>query len=405
MTRLDWLRISLLAGLGACGPPGLGGEGETQAETESGAGSEGETGEPVEACEAGCEGAVLIAEGLVRCGDGTINRMYAATYDPTIEAEACVGDEDIFNCTSDADCFWAPTGRCIRYGPEEIGGGETLTWCDCAFSCATDEDCIEDTQVCVPPAVIEGLEWPTCQPATCTQNEDCGECGECAMGSRYNGCVQVYAFGCRTELDECRTSDECSEEKGEGCFPSTYSDSFACLDPSCVPGRALRVDAAPRVAGPRWRADWIAATPRHEKLAPDAELAAFWARVAALEHASVASFARFGLQLLRLGAPPQLLRAGAAAARDEVRHARVAFGLASSYGRAPIGPGRLDLRGVELSGSWREIVTDLIEEACVGETLNVAEALEAASQAEQASLRAMHEARRRPATGRTSTQW
>ena len=44
-----------------------------------------------------------------------------------------------------------------------------------------------------------------------------------------------------------------------------------------------------------------------------------WVRDALAEHASVASFARCMLELMSVGAPPQLLSAAALAANDEVR--------------------------------------------------------------------------------------
>ena len=51
-------------------------------------------------------------------------------------------------------------------------------------------------------------------------------------------------------------------------------------------------------------------------------LGAWWAEIAALEHASVASFARFTLQLLSLGAPPELLADVGQASADEIRRRR-----------------------------------------------------------------------------------
>ena len=55
-----------------------------------------------------------------------------------------------------------------------------------------------------------------------------------------------------------------------------------------------------------------------------------WTTAARAEHASVASFARFTLQLLHLGAPADLVADAQQAALDEVRHARLCFGVASA---------------------------------------------------------------------------
>ena len=49
------------------------------------------------------------------------------------------------------------------------------------------------------------------------------------------------------------------------------------------------------------------------------------------EHASVASFARHTLQLLNIGAPSELLMSSQKAAIDEVRHAKMCYGLAAAF--------------------------------------------------------------------------
>lgn len=106
-----------------------------------------------------------------------------------------------------------------------------------------------------------------------------------------------------------------------------------------------------------------------------------------MEHASVASFARFTLQLLALGAPPELLLATQRAAADEVRHATLAWGLASAYAGAELGPGPLDLIGAAPALDPAGILRALIEEACVGEVVGAAEASEAASGCEDTVVR------------------
>ena len=62
-----------------------------------------------------------------------------------------------------------------------------------------------------------------------------------------------------------------------------------------------------------------------------ARLADEWTRVALMEHASIAAFARFTLQLLALGAPAHLVEGSNAAMIDETNHAKLAFGIASAY--------------------------------------------------------------------------
>jgi hypothetical protein len=263
-----------------------------------------------------------------------------------------------------------------------------VTWCDCAYSCASDDECSQGS-VCLPTSVTGQPDWPFCLGASgCKTNSDCGECGECGFGALDDGeCGWIYALQCRTPLDECKADADC----GFGsCLPDE-TGAWICQSESCAIGRPLLVDAVACTAPSRQRTDWAERSQGVDRLREDPELAAHWAEVAALEHASVASFARFGAQLLALGAPPQLVRASKRAALDEIEHARLAYGLASAYGGTAIGPGQLELRGLSVSASWREVVAGLIEEACVGETLGVAEAMAAAESARVPAVRVVLE--------------
>jgi hypothetical protein len=96
-----------------------------------------------------------------------------------------------------------------------------------------------------------------------------------------------------------------------------------------------------------------------------------------MEHASIAAFARFVLQLLALGAPPDLVADAQRAMADETRHAGLAFGLASAYAGADIGPGRLAASGCLEAMDLRSIVTTTFVEGCIGETVAALEATEA----------------------------
>ncbi|KIG19472.1 putative lipoprotein [Enhygromyxa salina] len=347
--------------------------------TDTDGGSESSDTGPV--CEGGCEGAVEIAEGIVECSDGRINRVGGGTFDPAINAPGCAGTEDTLHCTSDADCSGEYT-KCIS--ATEFFEGFEATYCGCVSACATDSDCT-DGRVCVPPGVLDGQpDWPTCMAVGCATNSDCGECGECGLGAFDDGCGWVQTIQCRTANDVCNTSDDC--DPGADCFPH-YDESWTCEYSGCAIGRPLLVEAQACTAAPCQRSDWAAPAPGFAGLAKDPQLAAHWAEIAALEHASVASFARFGSQLLALGAPARLLLACKRAALDEIEHARLAYGLASAYGGAWIGPGHLDLHGLVVEADWREVVRGLIVEACVGETLGVAEAMAAAEGASEGAVR------------------
>jgi hypothetical protein len=64
------------------------------------------------------------------------------------------------------------------------------------------------------------------------------------------------------------------------------------------------------------------------------------------EHASIAAFARLVLDLLSMGAPPELLADTARALEDEIEHARLCFSIASGFNGGWASPGRLDLSDV-----------------------------------------------------------
>ncbi len=114
-----------------------------------------------------------------------------------------------------------------------------------------------------------------------------------------------------------------------------------------------------------------------------------WAETAQMEHASIASFNRFSLQLLAVGAPPELIEASQRAALDEIEHARMAFALASRYGSEPLGPNALALPPDALGAlDLASVAASTVEEGCVGETLAALEAEAARNRAESPALRA-----------------
>ncbi len=141
---------------------------------------------------------------------------------------------------------------------------------------------------------------------------------------------------------------------------------------------------APAAARDDWRCA-VATTPAPAALRP--RLAAYWTRIGLSEHASIASFARFVLQLLGVGAPPELVLAGQRALADEVEHARLCFALASVYAGTGVGPDAFPAAGEPGAQALDAIVAAVIREACVGETLSALEAREAALRATDPGLR------------------
>ena len=145
-----------------------------------------------------------------------------------------------------------------------------------------------------------------------------------------------------------------------------------CGRPLLDGGEPVVADVAPGASG------WcVGGTPIAAELA-DAErraLAAWWLRAAVLEHASVASFAHFSLDLMRFGAPPDLIEGAHRAALDEIRHAQACFALASGYAGQPLRPGALGAGGLPAPAATLAALADaLVREGCVGETLAAVDA-------------------------------
>jgi len=171
-----------------------------------------------------------------------------------------------------------------------------------------------------------------------------------------------------------------------GCFPATelvgtclgtqssagpFLEHGQCCYDVCgglaVPcGRPLLVHGTTRVAKTTSRGDWMASVGTDGSF-PEAARA--WREDAALEHASIASFARLALELVALGAPPELVAAANAAALDEIHHAKICFALAARFGHPPVGPAPMSLEGVPLAADLEEIAIEAAAQSCVGETV------------------------------------
>lgn len=121
--------------------------------------------------------------------------------------------------------------------------------------------------------------------------------------------------------------------------------------------------------------------------------AAAWAQAGLYEHASVASFARFALELLALGAPPSLLREVSRASTDELHHAELCFGLARRFAGAPVEPGPLAIPKHAFARLGDPVATAvaLFEEGCVNESIAACEAADAAELCSDAEVRAVLE--------------
>lgn len=285
----------------------------------------------------------------------------------------CQGDPEVASeCQQDSDCTALPNGMCET-------GFEGDCYCD--YGCLNDADC-DAGQICMC-----GDPVGQCVAAECTVDADCEE-GFCVNYDASPGCNDI-TFACQTAADECVSAADCEGQFME-CSIAEGETQRLCVDQSCAIGRPFLVEGAMRVAPTVERSDWNEAPAvRVAGLSPAdrAALADHWARAGAMEHASIAAFARFALQLLAMGAPPRLICDAQAAMRDELEHARVCFGLAGAYAGRAVGPGALDVRG-SLAGEARDFVATAILEGCVGETVAALEASEAARHAEDPGVRA-----------------
>jgi hypothetical protein len=212
---------------------------------------------------------------------------------------------------------------------------------------------------CIPtttcPSKQEVLDYFTTQySGVCT---DPGSCWCYGQDPDFCSCYKsVYDVPCGPDPNQV----------GSCCYYAEVNVDLICEGrPFMVAGKARRAAAADRD-------DWLAtATPGVETLDPDLrlQLAQAWRDDALAEHASIASFARFVLELLAVGAPPDLVRRAQKAMADEVRHAELCFGLASAYGGGPMGPGLLAIEDSVARADLATIAAATARDGCINETL------------------------------------
>lgn len=187
------------------------------------------------------------------------------------------------------------------------------------------------------------------------------------------------------------------------CYGALVEERF---EPKYIRGRAARVDGVPVVAPIAPHTAWSAArslprrnaAPRDARVLPvvddltpavRARVAEAWLRAAQLEHASIASFSALSLRLLTLGAPPALVAAAHQAALDEIRHAQVAFELASAYAGRSLGPAPFAAAArLSAAGGLRELAFETFVDGCIAETAAAVEAERAAELAEDPAVAA-----------------
>lgn len=165
--------------------------------------------------------------------------------------------------------------------------------------------------------------------------------------------------------------------------------------PIIVEGRPFLVRGRARVAalddgagrGSGW-SERLAVEAPTDPAARDA-LIAHYTDWALAEHASIASFARFTLQLLAVGAPSELVARAIDAMADETRHARFGFGLVRALSGRELHPGSLEMdHALEGHTDLESVLRLVVREGMIGETLAALEVRAAAELAEPPALRA-----------------
>lgn len=318
-----------------------------------------------------CEGsAATETPGVETCDNGIQHRTSVATCDSNVprSAEEFTCGDEFGSCSTDEDCAEQANGFCDT----GFDGG-----CFCHYGCETDADCDAGN------ACLCGEPVGVCVPANCQTDADCADEGLCALYQTDRECGIGTGLACTTSEDECLLDSDCAE--GTICDVEV-GDVRKCVDVGgCAIGRPFLIHGHPRLAA-AVDGDSSWATPLSPSLADMDEqtrtaLAERWTAIALMEHASIAAFARFTLQLLSVGAPAELVRDAASAMADETRHAQIAFGLASAYAKRIVGPGVLSIRGALDTNDLETFVTTLLLEGCLGETMAAIEARTDASTA------------------------
>jgi len=215
------------------------------------------------------------------------------------------------------------------------------------------------------------------------------------------GCVQQDFCVDVADADSCSALGAADLDVTEQCIDGTrhvassivgspeFDDGVCCGEarwdarangtctnpPGVVDGRPLVIDGAARTARLGGSSSWVVESPipQAETLsdAARAYLVDRWTTAGLYEHASVASFAKFSLDLMALGAPPDLLAGAQRAASDEIRHARLCFGLASAFAEEDVTPGPLEFPGggVALEADLEAFARATVREGCIGEAL------------------------------------
>ncbi len=232
-----------------------------------------------------------------------------------------------------------------------------------------------------------------------------------APANQLTECIPPLGSGCPDQYNApmyILPSQSCSDVRSVDCGPVSRGGACCYLVTEeyvgCA-GRPFTVNGAARTARieARDRRATEDASPSaggwRGALAPPAlsalsrierdSLARSWARDALAEHASIASFGRFALELMAVGAPAELVASAHRAAIDEVRHAALGFALASAYAERDIGPGPFPIdRDAFGTPTLVDLARATAKEGCIGETVSALLVVEQLARATDPAVRA-----------------
>ena len=293
----------------------------------------------------------LASPELITCGGGVDGGVHTAGSNRDVEAGQSEGG---FN---DAGSEGGVEG-----GGEREGGAETGATCSVVSSSNSG---VGGTCLAGVSYGFDGT-W-----SECVGKDDADALGGIPLSVCQTWCPPVSDAGALgypagLPLDYCLLSTGC---RGTGC---TATGELRCL--YSIPG-CTSLGRRPR---------GLRSLKERHALSPTAR---FLVRMAYLEAASVISFERLAHELDAHGAPRSLRRSALRAARDEVRHARVATRLARRAGGSVREP-------LVRKSRRRSLVAMAVEnavEGCVNETFGAAMAMAQSMAAPNARLRAaMH---------------
>jgi hypothetical protein len=170
-------------------------------------------------------------------------------------------------------------------------------------------------------------------------------------------------------------SDDTGTNSGTSvqCCYDTLAQNMGPYTCDYVEGRPLMCEGFAQVASIGMGMSWVEGTvaDSHQLTMEQRQiLSTFWLRTAQMEHASVASFHQFALDLMRFGANPELLMRTNKAIMDEISHAKAAFAITEGFLGHPFSPQDFAMK-LEQVDNLADFAIKVAVEGAFNETLAV----------------------------------